>query len=117
MLKASEAKQASKKYYNKLVSDHEVEYAQIMERERKQTARIWALRGEAFAEKIEGWIRKAAKAGRHSTYEPSDINVHGDEVIWLKKEDQPIHDKLMDYFRQNGFKVTEFSPLGMKIEW
>jgi hypothetical protein len=117
MLKASEAKQASKKYYNKLVSDHAVEYKKIMERERRETEKVWALRGEAFAEEIEGWIRKAAKAGKHSTYEPSDINPNGDEVIWLEDQDRPIHDKLMNYFRGNGFKVTEYANLGMKIEW
>ena len=117
MLKASEAKQASKTYYNKLVSDHAVEYKKIMERERKETEKVWAKRGNALVAQIEGWIKKASLNGEHVTFEPSDINPNGDEVIWLDDADRPIHKKLMDYFRKNGFKVEEYDHNGMKITW
>jgi hypothetical protein len=117
MLKASEAKKTSQAYYNKLVSDHAVEYKKIKERERKETEKVWALRGEELVAKIEGWIKKAAARGQHVTLEPSDINPNGDEVIWLDDVDRPIHNKLMDYFRKNGFTVVEYSPNAMKITW
>jgi hypothetical protein len=117
MLKASEAKQASKAYYNKLVSDHAVEYKKIMAREHKETERVWALRGDTLVAQIEGYIKKASKEGGHVTFAPSDINPNGDEVIWLDDADRPIHKKLMDYFRKNGFTVVEYAHNGMKITW
>lgn len=117
MLKAAEAKQASKAYYNKLVRDHAVEYEQIMARERKETAKVWALRGEALVEKIEGYIEKASKDGKHVTFEPTDVNPKGDEVIYLEDEDRPIYKMLMDYIRKNGFMVAEYQYNGFKITW
>ncbi len=117
MLKAHEAKAAAQTYYNKLVSDHAIEYKQIMERERKETEKVWALRGDALVAQIEGYIKKASLAGQHVTFEPSDINPNGDEVIWLAEENRPIHKKLISYFRKNGFKVVEYDHIGMKITW
>jgi hypothetical protein len=116
-MKASEAKQAAKTYYNKLVSDHAVEYEQIMAREHKEAERVWALRGETLVAQIEGWIRKASKDGKHVTFEPTDVSPHGDEVIYLEDADRPIHGMLMDYFRKNGFTVKEYQYKGMKITW
>jgi len=117
MIKAHEAKQAAKTYYNKLVSDHAVEYKKIVERERKETEKVWALRGTKLVEQIEGWIKDASAKGLHTTYAPTDVNPSGDEIIYLEDEDRPIHDKLMDYFRKNGFTVEEFQYNGMKISW
>lgn len=117
MLKAAEAKKAAQTYYNKLVSDHAVEYKQIMERERKETERVWAKRGDALVAQIEGYIKKASLNGQHVTFEPTDVNPGGDEVIYLEDKDRPIHKKLMDYFRQNGFTVEEYQYNGFKITW
>src|SRR5271169_1605506 len=105
MLKASEAKRAAKVYYDKLVSDHAVEYKRTAERERKQAEKIWVERGEELVEKIEGWITHAAVKGQHVTFEPTDVNPGGDEVIYLKDSDLPIYKMVMDYFRRNGFTV------------
>lgn len=117
MLKAAEAKQASRAYYNKLVSDHKVEYSKIVARERKETQKVWAYHGEELVERIEGYIRTASTAGKHVTFEPTDVNPHGDEVIYLEEEDRPIYKMVMDYFRKNGFTVEEYQYNGFKITW
>jgi hypothetical protein len=117
VIKAAEAKKTSQAYYNKLVSDHAVEYKKIMAREHKETERVWADHGEAVVAQIELAIKKAAAKGLHTTYEPTDVNPSGDEIIYLEDGDRPIHKKLMEYFRQNGFTVEEFQYNGMKISW
>ena len=116
-MNAQEAKKASKAYYNKLVADHAVEYKKMMAREKAEEDRVWADHGEALVKKIDGWIEKAAKAGKHNTYEPTDVNPHGDDVIYLEDEDRPIYHKVMDHFRAKGFEVEEYQYLGFKIEW
>ncbi len=117
MLKAAEAKQAAKVYYDKLVSDHAVEYKSTMAREKKAADALWAQRGETLVAQIEGYIREASKNGKHVTFAPSDVNPNGDEVIYLEDSDRPIYTMLMNYFRKNGFSVEEFQYNGMRITW
>jgi hypothetical protein len=86
-------------------------------REKATAAAVWKERGDALVTKIDGWIAKASKDGKRGTYEPTDLNPNGDEVIWLKKAEQPIFELLMEHFRNEGFEVEEYQNYGMKITW
>lgn len=90
--------------------------AHRMEEERLERE-TWALNGADLIIQIMGYIRKAAKLGDFVTREPSDINPYGDTVIWLKGENRRIKGRLMTYFRNQGYRVTDFSDYGLRIEW
>lgn len=84
-------------------------------RERRESAALWKTRGLEWTAKINGWIEEASKKGKHGTYAPSDIGPNGDQVIWIPESDRSIHKLLMEHYRDAGFNVKEYSPLGMMI--
>jgi hypothetical protein len=117
MLKAAEARKKAKDAIAKLQRDHDIEYAATKAKEARQAEALWKKRGPALVSQIEGYIKKASAKGYHGTWAPSDLNPNGDEIIWVKDADLPIHELLMDYFRNEGYDVEEYQNGGMKITW
>jgi hypothetical protein len=114
---AKTAKKLNADYMRKITEKHKREYAAIMKREREETAAMWPTRGLMWVEKINGYIEKSARTGRHHTFEPTTTNPNGDEIIYLGEGDAPIYEKLMQYFCDKGFIVTKYAFRGMKITW
>jgi hypothetical protein len=117
-MKAAEARKATAAWHRKVQREHDAEYKATMSREKKHAAAVWEERGDALVAKIDKWIAKAASEGHNGTYEPSNLNPNGDEVIWLEdKRDWPIHELLMEHYRGEGYEVEEYQNHGMKITW
>jgi hypothetical protein len=116
-MSASRARKAAREWMKKVTEEN----AQWNEVRTKQQARIsadlWKKRGPALVAEIDGYIKKASVNGEHGIYEPSEINPYGDPIIWLEEADRPIHKLLMDHYRLQGFRVLEYTPIGLKIEW
>jgi hypothetical protein len=116
-MKAAEARERARAYLNKLGREHEREYKRLMAEEKREAEAVWEKRSPALIKQINGWIAKASAKGDHGTYEPTDVNPNGDQIIYLEDGDHPIHDMLMKYFRSQGYTVEEYQYHGMKITW
>jgi hypothetical protein len=116
-MNAAEARKKAKGAIAKLQRDHDKEYEAAKAKDARQAEALWKKRGSAWVSKIEGYIKTAAAKGYHGTYASSDLNPNGDEIIWVKDADLPIHEMLMDYFRNEGYDVEEYQNGGMKITW
>jgi len=116
-MNATEAREKAKRAIAKLQRDHEMEYRATLVKKTKQAEALWKKRGSALVSQVEGYIKTAAAKGHHGTYAPSDLNPNGDEVIWVKDADLPIHEMLMNHFRNEGYAVEEYQSGGMKITW
>jgi hypothetical protein len=116
-MNAAEARRMAKGAIDKLQRDHDIEYEATKAKKEREAAVLWKKRGDVLVSQIEGYIQKAAEKGHRGIWEPSDLNPNGDEIIWVKKADLPIHEMLMDYFRNEGYDVEEYQNGGMKITW
>lgn len=117
MLKASQARKQADDRIAEIRRNHEKQFKETKAKESKRIEGLWSQRRDALITQIEGYITKAAAKGNDNTWEPTDINPNGDDIIYLTKIDQPLKDKLMEYFRGNGFKVVDYEYGGLKITW
>lgn len=117
MLKASQARKQAADRIAELRREHEKDFKEAKAKEYKRTETLWSERRDDLVSMIEGYITKAAAKGNNNTWEPTTINPNGDDIIYLAKYDQPIKDKLMEYFRGNGFTVVDYQYGGLKITW
>lgn len=116
-MNALEARKTTDNYLAKVEREHEIARKKLLAKEHKQTAALWEKRGPAPIAQIDGYIRRAAAKGGNGTWEPTNINPNGDSVIYLDGEDQLVKELLMDYFRNEGFTVTDYMYGGLKITW
>lgn len=114
---AAIARKAADDWLKKATEENKEWNRQRIERERREAEAMWSDRGMMWVKKIEGYIAKASRDGKHGTWEPTSCNPHGDEILYIGKGDQPIYEKLMQYFRDEGFTVEEYQYMGMKITW
>lgn len=117
MLKASQARKQAEDHVAELRRKHEKAYKETKAKEYKQIETLWSKRRDDLVNMIEGYITRAAAKGNTNTWEPTDINPNGDDIIYLEKPDQPIKEKLVAYFRGNGFTVVDYMYGGLKITW
>lgn len=117
MLKASQARKQVDDHIAELRRKHEKEFNETKAREHKRVEAIWSERRDALITQIEGYIAKEAAKGNNNTWEPTEINPNGDDIIYLTVVDRPIKQKLMEYFRGNGFTVEDYQYGGFKISW
>lgn len=117
MLKAAQARKQADEYVAGLQRKHEKEHNEFKAKEYNRIETLWRKRRDALVSLIEGYITKAAAKGNNHTWEPTSVNPNGDDIIYLEKPDQALKEKLMEYFRGNGFMVVDYQYGGLKITW
>ena len=114
---ADTARKASADWMKKATKENKEWYQKRIARETREVAALWKKRSSILVAQIDSYITKASANGLHGTWEPSDINPNGDPIIWLNEIDRQIHILLMDHYRDQGFTVVEYTPIGLKITW
>ena len=102
---------------DKLTADHARDWDAMKAREKAETEAMWPTRGLMWVEKIEGYIKKASAAGHNYVWEPNTTNPNGSDILYIGEGDRAIYEKLMEYFRGQGYSVQEYQSWGMKITW
>src|SRR5258708_1202792 len=116
-MNAATARKATDDWMKKATKDNIQWNKEREKREASVSAALWKTRAPVLLAKIEGYIKEASGNGGRGTFAPSVINPNGDPIIWLEKTDGPIHQRLMAHYRGQGFAVTEYSPMALKITW
>jgi|HubBroStandDraft_5_1064220.scaffolds.fasta_scaffold05868_5 hypothetical protein len=116
-MNAAKARKAVEDWMVKVTKENRSYNRERIKEEDRIAAALWKEKGALFLRKIDGYIKKASSNGRRYINEPSRINPNGDTVIWLEESDRPIYKILMAHYRQQGFTVEEYEPLGFRIEW
>lgn len=116
-LHVSIARKAASDWLKKTVEENKEWNRKRVAQETMESKTLWKSRGPELIAQIDGYIKRASAQGKHGILEPSDLNPHGDPIIWLSESDQPIHKLLMAHYRKQGFTVVEYTPLGLKITW
>src|SRR5271167_275407 len=105
-MNAATARKAASDWMKKAIKENKEWNLKRIIRETYESTAQWKRRGPTLIAQIDGYIKEASIQGKHGTYAPSDINPYGDPIIWLKETDRPIHQLLMNYYRDLGFTVT-----------
>ncbi len=117
LMNAALAKINSKTWLDNAQKENKEYNLRRLAAEKKESLALWRTVGIKWVSKIDGWIQEASSKGKHGTYASSRINPDGDTVIWLASTDKPIYELLMKHYRDRGFDVNEYYPLGIEITW